>query len=430
MVSFQLVGNYQVMAVVVCLIAERSLMSRKKSSVPVMRLHKASRRAMVYVNEQFIYLGKWESPEAENEYRRILAEIWAGSPGTPTAEVTVADLVARFLIHAKDFYRKPSGRPTGSWERYILAVRPLVKFYGETLVSNFGPLALKAVREDMVRSGLARRTVNTRITLIKTMFRWGVENELVPVTVHQALLAVRILEEGKTTAPDYPPVPAVDKEIVLKTIKHCHKIVADMILVQMFGAMRPGEVCLMRPCDIDCSGDIWVYTPFEHKTQHHKGHYRAIPIIPESQAILMPYLLELEDTPESYIFSPKNAMQLIHIERGRKRKSKITPSQILRKIDRKKNEAKKRVPGDCYNNRSYSHALRAAIELAGVPHWSPNQLRHTMATEVDKILGIEATSVLLGHNNTEITKIYLDPEAKRKAHAEAVKEIARKIGKG
>jgi hypothetical protein len=33
--------------------------------------------------------------------------------------------------------------------------------------------------------------------------------------------------------------------------------------------MRPGEVCIMRTCDIDRGGDVWAYKPSHHKSQHH-----------------------------------------------------------------------------------------------------------------------------------------------------------------
>ncbi len=33
--------------------------------------------------------------------------------------------------------------------------------------------------------------------------------------------------------------------------------------------MRPAELCILRPADIDRSGDVWVYRPSDHKTQHH-----------------------------------------------------------------------------------------------------------------------------------------------------------------
>ena len=77
-----------------------------------------------------------------------------------------------------------------------------------------------------------------------------------------------------------------------------------MIDVQLLTGMRPGEVVLMRTCDIDRSADVWVYRPEHHKTLHH-GHDRAIYIGPKCQELLTPLLKK--DEPEAYLFSPADA---------------------------------------------------------------------------------------------------------------------------
>ncbi len=53
--------------------------------------------------------------------------------------------------------------------------------------------------------------------------------------------------------------------------------------------MRPGEVCALRPVDIDRSGDVWEYKPLGHKTEHH-DRSRMIYIGPQAQAVLTPFL--------------------------------------------------------------------------------------------------------------------------------------------
>lgn len=52
MVSLELVGKYQVMAVDVCFDREREVkMPRPKAVIPVPRLHKPSGQARVYLNK-------------------------------------------------------------------------------------------------------------------------------------------------------------------------------------------------------------------------------------------------------------------------------------------------------------------------------------------------------------------------------------------
>jgi integrase len=372
-------------------------MPRKKSSLPKPRLHKPSGRSRVYLNGTYVYLGKWGSKEADREYKRIMLEHFTGI-ATTKIEYTVGDLVARFLPWADQYYRKPSGRPTGSIGSFVQAFRHLTRLYENLPVTQFSPIHLKAVRQRMINSGLCRKTINSWMSTIKTLFRWGVEEQMVPVNVHQSLLAVRILIEGKTTAPDHPPVTSADIVDVLKTIEHCHQTIADMIRVQLLAGMRPNEVCNMRLCDIDKTDPIsWVYIPFEYKTQHHKENIRAIPIIPECQEILNPYLERNEKTPEAFLFKPSEFKH-----------------------------AKKRY-GECYSSKTYRHAVVSAIKKAGCGHWSPNQLRHTRATDVKIKYGDEAAQLLLSHKTIKTTKIYIDKDVLRKEAADAARKVGRLI---
>jgi hypothetical protein len=67
----------------------------------------------------------------------------------------------------------------------------------------------------------------------------------------------------------------------------------------------------------------------------HKKKFRTIPIVPECQQILMPYLLFKEESPEAYLFTPADAVQLIHIEKRRNRKTPVPPSQQNRSREKK-----------------------------------------------------------------------------------------------
>ena len=394
-------------------------MPRKKSIVPIPRLHKASGQAYICIDGKDVYLGKWKSPEAEQEYKRLVLE--QHLTGTlKKNEVVINVLIAKYLEFVETDFKSRWEQVDGRIKRVTVALRPLAALYGTHRVEQFGPLALKAVREEMVRSGrLCRNTINERIQAIREVFRWGVENELVQETIHRALMAVKPLEAGRTAAVDHQPVPEAPMADVLKTVDHSHKILGDMILVQMDSAMRGQEVRLMRPCDIDTSDDIWIYTPYRHKTQH-KGKSKIIPIMPDSQAILMSYLIAKEKHPEEYVFSPADAMKLLSIQKRKDRKSKVQPSQQKRKA-----KGRKYLP--CYTKDAYANAIEKAAKRAGVPHWTPHQLRHTKATEVKQKLGKEAAQMLLGHADMKTTEGYIDPDAKLKAEIEGYKELGRKI---
>ena len=53
----------------------------KSPRVPSYRYHKASRQAVVVIRGKSYYLGPWNSPESQAEYRRVVAEHWAPDPG-------------------------------------------------------------------------------------------------------------------------------------------------------------------------------------------------------------------------------------------------------------------------------------------------------------------------------------------------------------
>jgi len=62
-----------------------------------------------------------------------------------------------------------------------------------------------------------------------------------------------------------------------------------MVLFQWFTGCRPGAVCILCPCDVDNSGDVWCYTPLSHKTEHRERECR-IYIGPQAQDVLRPWL--------------------------------------------------------------------------------------------------------------------------------------------
>ncbi len=88
---------------------------------------------------------------------------------------------------------------------------------------------------------------------------------------------------------------------------------------------------------------------------------------------------------------------------ARSRLQKVPPSQQNRR-----KEKPKLTPASEYTPHTYAHAVRVAAKKAKVPHWHPNQLRHTFASDVRKQHGLEAAQVLLGHLNANVTQVYAE----------------------
>jgi integrase len=113
-----------------------------------------------------------------------------------------------------------------------------------------------------------------------------------------------------------------------------------MIKLQRLTGMRPGEVVIIRRCDIDMTGDVWIYEPFDHKNRW-RGHRKQIALGPEARRILTPYL---DRAPQAFLFNPREAEAWRRENRpsyhGRERKTPIYPSELSRR--QKLKEARRR----------------------------------------------------------------------------------------
>jgi hypothetical protein len=168
-------------------------MPRLTTSVPKYSHHKASGQAVVTLDGKDFYLGVFNSPESKTHYDRLVGEWQANGRRLPQQfsrhAPTVDELILGYLRHADSYYLK-NGKPTSMIHCIRSALRPLTRLYGTTKAADFGPLALKAVREDMIKLGWSRRTVNSQIGVIKAVLKWAVENELVPLSIYHGLQAV------------------------------------------------------------------------------------------------------------------------------------------------------------------------------------------------------------------------------------------------
>jgi integrase len=389
--------------------------------VPAYRRHKASGQAVVRLAGRDVYLGKHGSAASHEAYKRFAAE-YLERGGVRNSDdphdTTVLEVMAAYIRFARMYYRK-NGKPTREFELICETCRFIKALYARTRAVDFGPLALKAVRQTMVDAGHCRNHVNKNISRVKRMFKWAAEEEIIPGRVAQALWAVAGLRKGRTEARESVPVQPVDDAIVDATLPHLSTVIADMARVQRLTGCRPAEICTLRPCDIDRSGQIWRYQPQSHKTEHH-GRPRTIFFGPRAQGILLPYLARDE---KSYCFRPADSEAK---RRAAQHSSRVTPLNSGNRPGSNRKQRPKRVPGDRYTASAYRRAIHRACdkafpapdELAADPtklatwqsahRWSPNRLRHSAATEIRKRFGLEAAQVVLGHSTADITQIYAE----------------------
>lgn len=384
--------------------------------LPTYRHHKSSGQGVVTLNGRDCYLGEFNSAESRLEYDRLIAEWLAHGRQLPDAVpcggLSVAELLAAYLRFAEGYYSQ-DGKPTSEYTAMKDALRPVRELYSRISVREFGPIALKAARQRMVDQGLCRRHLNHRVNRIRRVFKWGVENELVPPDVLHGLQAVSPLKRGRTTARESDPVRHVPDEHVLPVLALVSRQVAAMIQLQLHTGMRPGEVVLMRPGDVDQVDSVWIYRPHRHKTEY-RGLDREVFLGPRAQEILRPWL---NRGAECYCFSPTEAEEERNLRRRQNRKTPMTPSQTART----RRTAPRRAKRDRYDRDSYRRAIEYAIEKAKVPHWHPHQLRHSCATRVRREHGLDVAQVILGHQSADVTQVYA--EVNRKKAADVIAQI-------
>lgn len=389
---------------------------------PSLRRHKSTGHAYAKFNGRQVWFGPYDSPKAHADFAAFKAKWEALGRVLPEhgeeSALTVADLVALYLVHAETYYRKPDGTPTHEITNTRYTARPLLELFGKMGAADFTLRCLKELRERMIDSGLSRSTVNNRVSRVVRFFRWGAEEEFVPPETYGALRALRPLRRGRTRAPETDPVEPVSWELVEATLGHVPSPVSAMILLQWYTGMRPGEAVQLRPIDLDRDGEVWSYLPERHKTEHH-GRKRTIAMGPRAQEVLAPFLQRVpRPIPDRALFSPQESMAERHRKAKGNRATPLWPSHIRHQA-RKKRVSPKRVPGESYSVETYRRAIRRACKAAKLDAWTPNQLRHAAATRIRKEFGLEAARVVLGHTSAAVTEVYADLDERKAAEVMA-----------
>jgi hypothetical protein len=252
-------------------------MPGRPGKIPSYCRHKASGQAVVRINGKDVYLGRYGTPESYENYHRLIAEHFPnGLDSQPPAKllstgsdnITVVELIAAYWDFAESYYLK-NGDHTSELNSVRLAVRPLKELCGRTLCRDFGPLALEVVRNRMIDAGVTRTRINQHVGRVRRMFKWAAARELVFVSIYQALMTLDGLRKGRTKAKESKPVTPVPLEHVEATLPFLSAQIQAMALFQYTVGCRPGEVTIIRPCDVERADGIWTYWPNSHKAEHH-----------------------------------------------------------------------------------------------------------------------------------------------------------------
>jgi len=340
------------------------------------------------------WLDRWQADPDMQDRRR--------APERPT----VGWLCERYNDHAASYYVK-GGKQTSQVYNVRSALERLAGHYSERPADSLTLRDMVTLRGAMDSPALSRRTVNDYLGIVRRAYQWAAERGMIPAEVAREVRQVRNLSSrdasGARESDRILPVALADVEA---TVEHLPPILRALVWVQYHGGMRPGEACQMRTGDIEQAGEVWLYRPGSHKTEHH-GRERLVALGPRAQEWLTPWLrLEL-DAP---IFDPRLAMRWRYDQCKTHRRRPVEQPKTARRI------------GRAYNAGSYRLAVVRACKDAGVSAWHPNQLRHARATEVRRQRGLEAAQLVLGHAAADVTQIYAERDLA------ALVEIARATG--
>lgn len=368
---------------------------RPKGVAPAMRHHKASGRAYVEFQGRTHYLGPWQSAEARRAYRDWV-DRWeaANQEELPAPRrgvaVTVADLVAHHERFAERHYVRLDGRPTTEPIHFRSSLALLVERFAHKDVETITGRDLRSIvdawRLDRREDGTPRynlKTINKQLGRMKRIFTWGArpENGLVSETTAARLALMRGLRMGEAPASaEVQPVPMSD---LIRTLMHLDErqpMYSAMARVQFYCGARAGEVCALRTDEIHrerftlrgrtvrVPPGLAIFAPTQHKTAH-RQHDIYYTLGPQAQEALAPWL------GGEWAF----------------------PGKVRAHV------------GEPY----YSTVVGDASEAAGVPRWSPGQLRHNFLTRWDYLYGNEVGSAAVRHKHLSTTAVYVQRDLAR-----------------
>lgn len=398
-------------------------------------------RAFVIVpkTRKRIYFGPHGKHDTERKYDAWCSRLLADGAPPPTASphcLSVQELARLYIQWAERHYVE-DGKPTKTFKLQEAAAYLIADLFADKLGKDVGPSWVETIQGYLLatpseRTGKPRvRTgINDCVNRCRQVFRWWARREYIAPEKYAGLRAVESLKQGRDGVEESDPVEPVDQKHVNAVLPFMPPPLRAMVEVQRLSGMRPQDVCGLRPCDIDRSGDIWIYTPPKHKTAH-RGHVLVKAIPRAAQALLQPFLDRAAD---SYCFSPQEAMAWRYenqpVYGDHQRKTPLYPSETRRreriKADRRRKKKRVRAKRDRYDTTTYRRAIEYAIKRArkenvAVDDWAPNQLRHSIATEISRDISHQAATRYLGHRHLKTSATYIAVQTSE------VVEVARKL---
>jgi integrase len=393
------------------------IMAKKK--VPGLLHHKGKNLgySISPATRKATYHGQWGLVATKQAYLRWCADLLTEdvSPSiVPEHEPVVADLVNAMIKHSISYYRDPTtGKPTSQLGVIKSALREL-DLYLEMKIKDFKPSVLVAVRAAIVnrdiipqsegapKKKLCISSVNNAIVKIRQMFKLGVGWELVPVEIYQALACVQHL--NWRTAPTLrnpdkiAPVPVEYFRLIMPHLKPMYRAV---LTVHLATGMRVKELCSMRWSEMtEVEPGLWCYAPAEHKNSH-RGDPRLI--------YMKTDLIDLMRSVRKPLWDKDAVWCQRGVGKSAGYSGMISGDGYARAIEgaqKRYNEGRLAINQGARTDKKKLDTTSA--KRAPMEHWTPLQIRHTVATQVRRTHGLEGAQAVLGHSTLDATQIYAE----------------------
>ena len=262
-----------------------------RSYIPKLRRDKG--RGFVELDGKRIYLGTFGANETRDKYEQLIGD-WLSNgrtlPASTSATIssrdsgyTIGDLISQYLKYCESYYQSPDGVVTSQLNVIENSLAPLSD-YKHLPCDTFSPIALRTIRDKCIASSLARTTINKYVGTICKAFKWGCGHSMVLPETYQGLLCVESLRKGRSEARETEKVIPAPVDSIFLLEPYVSKPVWALLQLQLYCGARSGELCGLRGCDINTSGEVWSVSLEQHKTSY-RGKARTLYFGSKAQGI-------------------------------------------------------------------------------------------------------------------------------------------------
>jgi len=315
----------------------------------------------------------------------------------------------------------------------------LVTRYGKLPVDELRAKRIKAIRRHFTLDlGWGYKHTIDAERRIRHFVAWCVEEELASYQTGWLVSQLKPMKAGDFGTRKPSVKRPVEVDDFLAVLPHLPASIADFARVQFLCGMRPGEVLRMKGRhalgDLEHEGgdapvwlhseehDVWLYRFDAHKMRwkHDAPLWKAVPA---AALEILERHLEREDEltdGTGWLLRPS----IVKAERDASRPPRKTKPTLRNRLQRARVEraaVEYEPEADVYHHNKqhpsagYSQAIRLAVRRAIAAgelqsSWSPNQLRHGVATFLAQVDGLQSAQTYLGHSDSKTTRTYYAPE--------------------